>query len=125
MPISENDTFTIEWVFVKETEMNWAAVINVECYGALLKPDTGHVLVALGDLKSRAGIRLQSGEAYLPLESWHQVVITGLQAMQNFVIHILTGSVGLNPDDALELAIGLTESLEEGCEIRPVDPRRN
>lgn len=125
MGIEENDVFTLEWVAVVESQTSWAGVISLECYGALQDTHQPEILVSLGGLKSRASLNLKSGECYLPLESWQQVVISSCQALEAFVMQIMINYLNFEVEDAEELTIGLIAALDDGCDIRPTDHRLN
>lgn len=125
MGIELNDPFSIEWVALYESPLYFGGLINVECYRSLFDPETAGVIVGLGGLKSRSSLRIGNGDVYLPLDSWNQVVVANVEVMQKFVLDILTSTLKLSQDDSMELTVGLTDALEDGCDIRPPNPRLN
>lgn len=124
MAISKNDSFTIEWVVVEENHLCWMAIINLECYGSILRSESDGIVV-LGWLKCGGGISLNSGDPFVPRSEWNQVVIVGKENVQNFVMHLLAGLGTISDDDILDLAIGLMEALDEQSEQKNSDIRLN
>lgn len=124
MGLDASDTFSIEWAAAEEM-FDMRAVILVECYGALVQSTSLKALLILGDLKSKTALYIGGDDVYVPLGNWRQAIIVSLQGMQDFLLHILGSNCHLDDEDALEIVIEVTQSLEEGCNIRNPDYRLN
>jgi hypothetical protein len=102
------------------SQLYLAGIIDVECYrseSASLNSDGA--IFSLRGLKSRSILRVGSEDVYLPLDFFNQVVVRNFGAMRNFVLHILTSNLKLGLSDSLNILLGLTQTLEDNCDIRP------
>jgi hypothetical protein len=125
MEIGSNDTFALSWVTAYETPFNFEAQLIVECYGSVVHNGSAPILVATSNLKSVAQLSIKRGDAYIYHPRWQMVVLQGEDVMRDFVKNIMRGSMHMSEEEADMVVDRVDETLYDGLNEYPSDPRMN
>ncbi|MCX6806440.1 MAG: hypothetical protein NTY56_03275 [Patescibacteria group bacterium] len=124
MGIDENDAFCLAWLSSYENKFNFYCEIEVEAYRNTFFTDLSPVVILLKNMKAKISVVITNGEAFQEMSHRQTAIVSGIVGMQNLLMLIFEG-INLDSEDALDMTIEITESLQDYDLNLQSDPRLN